>query len=866
MSPPRLDELERLVDGLPRRLTRSSGFVLILIVAPSRGALRHARTRCEAMVTSAGRAFVVGLPKEAPKGPSPMVWVAGEEPGWRARAETLVRVNIARDALHLAGCGIILGLLDVDYPRFGALAPDLWSVRTAVFRHDQADPLPAMPRVAKGAGAPHTDAPVPPELEALARTLPLRALRVRERDGDKRTLTLDNLYVPLEVFRDGAPAEGALTLGPVEVLLGAERLAVIEAPAGAGKSTALRRAARDWARAGESVLWAPGKRLTTRVWGDELLDDLTALQSVCPWPVAQERAPTVVLDGLDELGALELRATLALALADLALIGLVERVALCARPGALGVGRPEHPGEAVEPRTLDVFTRLRLLPFSAEQMRTYVKCWAEATELAEAPREALTLSLENALGLGASASRLAARRRALCDRPLFLAVLCALVWGSGAQHERESELLDALVTASINPHFNSGLRAGDLRWLAGKVAWAMHTSKKATLPAYSLVEGDDPLLSPEELAALRLHTGLLIESGAEVSFSHLALQELLAAERAWDCVEWWKDDELTVFLWEDRFAQWLAWDEQLSGIARLFLESVGERTPARMNQYLRRLGLAPVQLTVLLTAAWPVRPPLALRALWQDTTEALLKAHQSQSDADQNRVRQRSLIGRSLAALGDDRIGRLEWRDVGDGWQVARWPVTRGQYLAFMEDGGYTDDSLWSEAGRHWRSSPSWSQKKDRPVGWVWVGLESSPISVWGLSRHEAEAFVRWSQRLDPRVCVPTETVWRRAAQGAPHFDVVPEWVKEAAAFNQTAGCVGSLPELASATGVEDLGLLGRELLASDSSGDAIEKWAGRPISEAPIPLKDCIGFTTTKTSRHNPLVCLRLARRPPNR
>ncbi|MEY3213920.1 MAG: hypothetical protein RIT28_4401, partial [Pseudomonadota bacterium] len=150
------------------------------------------------MMASAGRTFVVGLPSSAPTGLAPLVWVAGEAPSWRERAETLVRVNIARDALHLAGCGIILGLLDVDYPRFGALAPDLWSVRTAVFRHDSADPLPAMPRVAKGAGALQTDAPVPPELESLARTLPLRALRVREGDGDGQTLTLDSLYVPLE--------------------------------------------------------------------------------------------------------------------------------------------------------------------------------------------------------------------------------------------------------------------------------------------------------------------------------------------------------------------------------------------------------------------------------------------------------------------------------------------------------------------------------------------------------------------------------------------------------------------------------------------------------------------------------------------
>ena len=866
MSPPRFDELERLEDGLLRRLARIGGFALYIVVAPSRGALRHARAQCEAMMASAGRTFVVGLPRSAPAGFAPLVWVAGEEASWQERAAALVRVNLARDALHLAGCGLILGLLDVDYPRFGALAPDLWSVHTAVFRHDQADPLPAMPRAPRSSGAPQAAASVPPALESLARTLPLRALRVREGEGGTQTLTLDSLYVPLDAVAQRSSAEGVLALGPVEVLIEAQRLAVLEAPAGAGKSTALRRAARDWARAGESVLWAPARRLPERVWGDELLEDLTALQSVCPWPVTQERAPTVVVDGLDELGGADVRAALALAMADLVLLSLVERAVLSARPGALGVTSLRPSSEALTPRAIDVITRLRLMPLSVDQMRNYVNRWVEAMELAQASRDAQTRRLEAALGLGASASRLAARQRSLCERPLFLAVLCVLVWGGGTQPERESELLDALVTASINPLPNSGLRAGDLRWLAGKVAWAMHLSQKTTLPALSLTGGDHPVLRPEELEALHLQTGLLVESGVEVSFAHLALQELLAAERAMEYVEWWKTEQLTAFLWGDRFAQWIAWDEQLSGVSRLFLGGAGEMFPGRISQYLRGLRLDPVQLTVLLSAVWPVRPPLALRELWQANVEALFQAYKAQQEVDLQRVRRRSLIVRSLAALGDDRIGRLEWRAVGDGWQVARWPVTRGQYLAFIEEGGYTDDTLWSEAGRQWRSNPAWSRNKDRPVGWVWVGLESSPIAVWGLSRHEADAFVHWSQRSDPQICIPTEAVWRRAAQGAPHFDVVPEWVHEIAGVNQIAGYVGSMPELASAAGIEDLGLLGRELMASDSTGEAIEKWAGRAISEGRVPLKDCIGLTPPPRGRPDQLFCLRLARRPPNR
>ncbi|MCK6514419.1 formylglycine-generating enzyme family protein [Myxococcota bacterium] len=839
--------------------------MLILIVAPSRGALRHARARCEDLVTKAGRRLVIGLPVEAPEGPGPLAWVGVDEPGWRARAEAMVRVNVARDALNLAGCGIILGLLDVDYPRFGALAPDLWSVRTAVFRHDQADPLPAMPRVAKGAGAPPTDAPVPPELESLARTLPLRALRVREGEGDGRTLSLDSLYVPLDAIAERSLTDQPQKPGNVKTLLETQRLAVLEAPAGAGKSTALRRAARDWARAGESVLWAPARRLPSRIWGDELLDDLTVLQSVCPWPVAQDRRPTLVLDGLDELGDAEARAALALAVADLVLFGLVERAALSARPGALAGGGPRHLAEPLPPRAVDALTRFRLLPLSAEQMRAYVTLWAEATESKQSQRAELRGRLVTALGLGTQAHR-AVRERALCERPLFLAVFCALYGSEDAQVERESELLDALVTASIRPRPSSGLRSGDRRWLAGKVAWEMHTSNRTTLPAFSLLEGDAPLLLPEELEALRLQTGLLIEAGEEVSFAHLALQELLAAERAWDCVEWWDDEILTRFL----RLHWYVWNvstlPNLGGVTWLFLESAAERTPARLERFLRKLGLPGVSLALLLTTAWPIRPPLALRGLWKDAAESLFREHQAQPPGEVMGRFMRIIIAKSLASLGDERIGRLEWRDIGDGWQVARWPVTRGQYQTFMMEGGYIDGTLWSEAGLRWRAKPAKNRAKDRPAGWSGADRDLSSVAVSGLSRHEADAFVRWCQRVDPRVCLPTPAVWRRAARGAPHFGSNPNSVYLKMFVSPDGISVGTVPELASAAGVEDLGVLVRERIANDRDARAVDCWAGRAFSDPYVPLKDSIGLTAHPSGRDDHLFGLRLARRPPNR
>jgi ergothioneine biosynthesis protein EgtB len=107
-------------------------------------------------------------------------------------------------------------------------------------------------------------------------------------------------------------------------------------------------------------------------------------------------------------------------------------------------------------------------------------------------------------------------------------------------------------------------------------------------------------------------------------------------------------------------------------------------------------------------------------------------------------------------------------------FRLASRPVSCGEYLAFMQDGGYSRSELWLsegwnavraegwEAPLYWRRSESGTWEVFTLRGWAPLeDLMTTPVCH--ISYFEADAYAHWAGK-----CLPTEAEWERAAVAAP--------------------------------------------------------------------------------------------------
>lgn len=106
-----------------------------------------------------------------------------------------------------------------------------------------------------------------------------------------------------------------------------------------------------------------------------------------------------------------------------------------------------------------------------------------------------------------------------------------------------------------------------------------------------------------------------------------------------------------------------------------------------------------------------------------------------------------------------------------NGFRLASRLITNGDYLAFIEDGGYQQSPLWLSSGwvtvteRNWKAPLYWELGAD---GWTEFTLAGTrPLNlaepVCHVSYYEADAFARWAGHR-----LPTEAEWEVAAARSP--------------------------------------------------------------------------------------------------
>jgi len=129
---------------------------------------------------------------------------------------------------------------------------------------------------------------------------------------------------------------------------------------------------------------------------------------------------------------------------------------------------------------------------------------------------------------------------------------------------------------------------------------------------------------------------------------------------------------------------------------------------------------------------------------------------------------------------------------------LATRPVSCGEYLAFMEDGGYRRPEFWLSAGwdcvgqRNWQAPLYWERDGDGWQIFTLSGLE--PVDparpVCHVSAYEAAAFAKWAGKRLPR-----EQEWETGAGAVEGIGQVWEWTASPyvayPGYREPAGAIG---------------------------------------------------------------------------
>jgi len=199
---------------------------------------------------------------------------------------------------------------------------------------------------------------------------------------------------------------------------------------------------------------------------------------------------------------------------------------------------------------------------------------------------------------------------------------------------------------------------------------------------------------------------------------------------------------------------------------------------------------------------WPVLMGIEHERIHLETSSVLIRQHELhyvrphpawQANRDSGAAPENSLVD---IPAGHVQLGKSR-DDPYYGWdneygsheaeipafQAGRYLVSNGEFLAFVEAGGYGDDTLWEEEGRAWkdyaqaryptfwlRDGQGWKLRlmtEEIPMPWDW------PVET---NFHEAKAFCNWKKRATGQPYrLPSEDEWFRLYDFAGLAEVPPD-------------------------------------------------------------------------------------------
>jgi formylglycine-generating enzyme required for sulfatase activity len=552
------------------------------------------------------------------------------------------------------------------------------------------------------------------------------------------------------------------------------RLVIVGDP-GSGKTTYLRRLAHNAAEKALADSGAPiplpikiadlvkhihecrksGKDAESSAW---LAHYLGVRNAALGWGVSEawfakllrDGRAVVLLDGLDEAPDAETRAEIARAFEYATVEFKKCRFVVTTRPQA-------YVGEAL----LRGFHEARIEPLEKDAVALFFRKWSsglypDLPEKAQAHAAELTAAL---------AARPEIRR--LASNPVMLTALAVVHWNERRVPEQRADLYEAILWwLSRQRETQPGREKADrcLRLLQA-LALAMQDHEEGHKVSVPLDWAAGALARefsgpPEAAAFLQRETvdsGIIVTRG-DVQFWHLTFREYLAAR----AIAAMGDDERIRVLFDGDKLYRPEWREvvlllagilanrglpQVDVLANAVFDRMGDGLPGRA----RAAGL----LGAIVRDLRPFGYQPSAEA-YRKLMHAILPIFEVEAGGIPFEIRLEAAD--ALGLFGDPRFERpnqnralIQKHGRVKAFWIGRYPVTVGEFRAFVDAGGYAERHFWEAGGFGQYSEPrNWEQQQRFPN-----------VPVVCISWYAAKAYCRWAGGY-----LPTEAEWKLAAYG----------------------------------------------------------------------------------------------------